>query len=598
MGAAAAFAGRASRSRSSTRGTSRARRSASPGALAVVIAGWTTANPTLYRAGLALQVVTPNWPRWVVTLIAGAVTTLMACSPVRLHEAARLRGGLRPAAHAGGGDRVRRALDLPEDRPHAVLGQPEGARGELARPRRLARLGGPGRGGLAERLDPPVLPGPPGLAADRGRLHRPLRPGRGPARRFPPRSRRPGARGRCGRAAGRPPRRRAPRTLGVDRHGPGHARRPSSPCSSSRSGSSPRARASGSRVSRPSRPLAAALTLVYFVAGVAWMNENEKRRATGRSVMPKVVVALLNADQEFQQLQAQGRPRDRGPPGARRRGDVRRGARRRPDPAALQAHPRPGSGAAGGHRRGAGDRRGARAGGAQRGEGGDRLDPGERAGRLRGRAAAGAPGAPDRDARRRPAGGRAHPGAAVPGASPRRAATCCASRARRTRPSTHEPVRGAQGGARRGLRGARPQRGLDGGGRGEGGRRLAASQDRGGVPARRGGRPERLDGPRARARPCASTAGTGTDVPFLGCDGLPEGGQRMVAEGVLAATVVTPSNTGPALEVVARWLQTRQTPPARGAARPRGRTRRRTASGRGAAADGRSGARAAGGGPS
>jgi NCS1 family nucleobase:cation symporter-1 len=51
------------------------------GALAVVIAGWTTANPTLYRAGLALQVVTPNWPRWKVTLIAGAITTLMACSP-------------------------------------------------------------------------------------------------------------------------------------------------------------------------------------------------------------------------------------------------------------------------------------------------------------------------------------------------------------------------------------------------------------------------------------------------------------------------------------------------------------------------------------
>jgi cytosine permease len=51
------------------------------GALAVMVAGWTTANPTLYRAGLALQVVTPNWPRWKVTLIAGAVTTLMACSP-------------------------------------------------------------------------------------------------------------------------------------------------------------------------------------------------------------------------------------------------------------------------------------------------------------------------------------------------------------------------------------------------------------------------------------------------------------------------------------------------------------------------------------
>jgi NCS1 family nucleobase:cation symporter-1 len=51
------------------------------GALAVVIAGWTTSNPTIYRAGLALQVVTPNWPRWFVTLVAGAVTTIVACSP-------------------------------------------------------------------------------------------------------------------------------------------------------------------------------------------------------------------------------------------------------------------------------------------------------------------------------------------------------------------------------------------------------------------------------------------------------------------------------------------------------------------------------------
>ncbi|MCX7426584.1 MAG: nucleoside transporter [Planctomycetia bacterium] len=51
------------------------------GALTVVIAGWTTANPTLYRAGLALQVVTPGWPRWAVTLAAGAVTTVIACFP-------------------------------------------------------------------------------------------------------------------------------------------------------------------------------------------------------------------------------------------------------------------------------------------------------------------------------------------------------------------------------------------------------------------------------------------------------------------------------------------------------------------------------------
>ena len=48
----------------------------------VLFAGWTTANPTLYRAGLALQTITPNWPRWKITLTAGAVTTVLACFPV------------------------------------------------------------------------------------------------------------------------------------------------------------------------------------------------------------------------------------------------------------------------------------------------------------------------------------------------------------------------------------------------------------------------------------------------------------------------------------------------------------------------------------
>ncbi len=52
-----------------------------PGILAVVAAGWTTSNPTLYRAGLALQAVTPDWSRARVTLVAGIVTTLIACSP-------------------------------------------------------------------------------------------------------------------------------------------------------------------------------------------------------------------------------------------------------------------------------------------------------------------------------------------------------------------------------------------------------------------------------------------------------------------------------------------------------------------------------------
>lgn len=51
------------------------------GAICVVIAGWTTANPTLYRAGLALQVASPNWKRWKVTLLAGLITTAAALFP-------------------------------------------------------------------------------------------------------------------------------------------------------------------------------------------------------------------------------------------------------------------------------------------------------------------------------------------------------------------------------------------------------------------------------------------------------------------------------------------------------------------------------------
>ncbi|ARA95148.1 MAG: hypothetical protein D6685_02750 [Bacteroidetes bacterium] len=51
------------------------------GAIAVIIAGWTTSNPTLYRAGLALQTVTPNWKRWKMTLAAGTVTTIAALFP-------------------------------------------------------------------------------------------------------------------------------------------------------------------------------------------------------------------------------------------------------------------------------------------------------------------------------------------------------------------------------------------------------------------------------------------------------------------------------------------------------------------------------------
>ncbi|SDL50333.1 Purine-cytosine permease [Catalinimonas alkaloidigena] len=51
------------------------------GAMCVVIAGWTTANPTIYRAGLAFQTLFPKWSRGQVTLLAGGVATLGACFP-------------------------------------------------------------------------------------------------------------------------------------------------------------------------------------------------------------------------------------------------------------------------------------------------------------------------------------------------------------------------------------------------------------------------------------------------------------------------------------------------------------------------------------
>jgi ABC-type sugar transport system substrate-binding protein len=51
------------------------------------------------------------------------------------------------------------------------------------------------------------------------------------------------------------------------------------------------------------------------------------------------------------------------------------------------------------------------------------------------------------------------------------------------------------------------------------------------------------------------------NVPFIGVDGLPEGGKRLVDLGELAATVVNPSNTGPAIEMLARWFTTGQQPP-------------------------------------
>ena len=51
------------------------------GIIAVIIAGWTTSNPTLYRAGLAFQSLNPRWSRARVTLVVGIATTVISCFP-------------------------------------------------------------------------------------------------------------------------------------------------------------------------------------------------------------------------------------------------------------------------------------------------------------------------------------------------------------------------------------------------------------------------------------------------------------------------------------------------------------------------------------
>jgi purine-cytosine permease-like protein len=51
------------------------------GLICVIIAGWTTANPTIYRAGLAFQAIVPKWSRFKVTLITGAIATIAGMFP-------------------------------------------------------------------------------------------------------------------------------------------------------------------------------------------------------------------------------------------------------------------------------------------------------------------------------------------------------------------------------------------------------------------------------------------------------------------------------------------------------------------------------------
>ncbi|GAC12520.1 purine-cytosine permease family protein [Paraglaciecola chathamensis] len=51
------------------------------GIIAVIIAGWTTSNPTIYRAGLAFSSLNPKWSREKSTVVVGIVTTIIACFP-------------------------------------------------------------------------------------------------------------------------------------------------------------------------------------------------------------------------------------------------------------------------------------------------------------------------------------------------------------------------------------------------------------------------------------------------------------------------------------------------------------------------------------
>ena len=51
------------------------------GIIAVILAGWTTANPTIYRSGLAFQAILPKWSISKATLLAGSVATIAGIFP-------------------------------------------------------------------------------------------------------------------------------------------------------------------------------------------------------------------------------------------------------------------------------------------------------------------------------------------------------------------------------------------------------------------------------------------------------------------------------------------------------------------------------------
>ena len=136
----------------------------------MLLAGWTTANPTIYRAGLAMQTITPNWKRWKVTLAVGMITTMAALFPalmMRLLDFVALYGLLLMPMGCGN---LRRLLAV------AKAGPAAGLRGVEATPLQPPSSAGlaPYVGGLPaakprlERGD--LLPGSSGLVHRRGPL--------------------------------------------------------------------------------------------------------------------------------------------------------------------------------------------------------------------------------------------------------------------------------------------------------------------------------------------------------------------------------------------------------------------------------------------
>ena len=51
------------------------------GIIAVILAGWTTANPTIYRSGLAFQTMFPKWTNTQATILAGTLATVAGIFP-------------------------------------------------------------------------------------------------------------------------------------------------------------------------------------------------------------------------------------------------------------------------------------------------------------------------------------------------------------------------------------------------------------------------------------------------------------------------------------------------------------------------------------